>query len=337
MDQLGKDNERSTPCTLKLLVIVLIPGMFISFQNIRTSNTSTRSILQAAVSYSEDYSDAPRIRGLLGLPEEGNSEDLRTNTSVIQSQSYPQSAVSDKFVASRMTDDEPIPIEVLIQHNTTCPDGLFPIENTHMPRSITHLQGRRIPKIVHLTSKHRCATKAVIKNVNKWRFQNYSVYFHDDNALHKLFTHPYTRKLFPTLREGLKCVTSGATKSDLWRYLILYIYGGVYTDIDNSPTKFNGETIKPEDDSFFPLEGLGIMSQYFFASSPGHPLMRQMLETGVERLKTIPNVMVNNPAQMTGPGACKVGFIKFMAEVGYETDVCNWRAIDRSHGLVETD
>ncbi|KAL3941188.1 MAG: hypothetical protein SGBAC_004420 [Bacillariaceae sp.] len=62
------------------------------------------------------------------------------------------------------------------------------------------------------------------------------------------------------------------------------------------------------------------MSQYFFASSPNHPLMRQMLETGVERLKLIPNVMINNPAQNTGPGACKVGFIRFMAEVGVETD-----------------
>mmetsp|Transcript_38619 Transcript_38619/g.93359 ORF Transcript_38619/g.93359 Transcript_38619/m.93359 type:complete len:425 (-) Transcript_38619:217-1491(-) len=317
MDQLAKDNERSTSCSLKLLALVLVPGFFISLQNIRFSNTaSTHSILQASMSYLEEV-DAPRIRSLLGSSEQGKDGVVQTNSSSI---------TSDQAVASQITDsemgllhDEPIPIEELIQHNTTCPDGLFPIENTHMPRSVTHLEGRRIPKIVHITSKHRCATSAVIKNVDKWRFKNYSVYFHDDNALHKLFTHPQTRKLFPTLREGLKCVTSGATKSDLWRYLVLYIYGGVYTDIDNSPNKFNGETIKPEDDSFFPLEGLGIMSQFFFASSPGHPLMRQMLETGVERLKTIPNVMINNPAQNTGPGACKVGFIRFMAEVGVET------------------
>eukprot|EP00980_Cylindrotheca_fusiformis_P011688 scaffold2770_cov104-Cylindrotheca_fusiformis.AAC.9 len=97
------------------------------------------------------------------------------------------------------------------------------------------------------------------------------------------------------------------------------MYGGVYTDIDNSPTGFNGETIKPSDDSFFVIEQLGIMSQYFIASSIGHPLMAHMLETGVERLKEISNVMINSPAQKTGPGACKFGFIEFMATVGVQT------------------
>ena len=70
------------------------------------------------------------------------------------------------------------------------------------------------------------------------------------------------------------------------------------------------------DDSFFVIEQLGIMSQYFLASSVGHPLMRQMLETGLYNLKQTNNVMVNHAATTTGPKAVKVGFIKFMAEVG---------------------
>jgi len=220
-----------------------------------------------------------------------------------------------------LSDSYPIPdIEELVESNTiTCPPGLMPITNTHFPTSVVHPTGRKIPKIIHITSRYRCATPAVIKNVDKWRFQNHSVYFHDDEAIDKLFTHPYIRSQFPTLREGLKCVTNGATKADLWRYLVVYMYGGIYTDIDNSPTGFNGETIQETDDAFFTIEKLGIMSQYFLASSLGHPLMAKMLEVGVERLKTTLNVMVNNPAQMTGPGACKVGFINFMAEVGVET------------------
>ena len=80
------------------------------------------------------------------------------------------------------------------------------------------------------------------------------------------------------------------------------MYGGIYTDIDNSPTGFNGETIQEKDDAFFTIEQLGIMSQYFLASSLGHPLMAKMLEVGVERLKATVNVMVNNPAKATGPG-----------------------------------
>lgn len=212
-----------------------------------------------------------------------------------------------------------IPLEELAKNNNiTCPDGLFPIENTHLAVSTTH-SDRLIPKVVHVTSKQRCATKAVIDNINKWRFENHSLYFHDDDAVEQLIQHPITRQEFPELREIFKCATSGATKSDLWRYAVLYLYGGIYSDIDNSPIRFNGETIKSEDDSFFVIEQLGIMSQYFLASSVGHPLMRQMLETGIYNLKQTNNVMVNNAATTTGPKAVKVGFIKFMAEVGVET------------------
>ena len=212
--------------------------------------------------------------------------------------------INQQATSLSLSDSYPIPdIEELVESKTTtCPPGLMPITNTHFPTSVVHPTGRKIPKIIHITSRYRCATQAVINNVDKWRFQNHSVYFHDDEAIDKLFTHPYTRSLFPTLREGLKCVTNGATKADLWRYLVVYMYGGIYTDIDNSPTGFNGETIQETDDAFFTIEQLGIMSQYFLASSLGHPLMAKMLEVGVERLKATVNVMVNNPAKATGPG-----------------------------------
>jgi hypothetical protein len=112
------------------------------------------------------------------------------------------------------------------------------------------------------------------------------------------------------LNETMKCVTNGATKSDLWRYLVLY--GDIYTDIDNSPVKFNKDTISNMDDSLFVIEALGILSQFFMASSPSHPLMELELKQAMTRLRTTPNVMNNNPSVTTGLGALKVGYIKFM-------------------------
>jgi hypothetical protein len=286
----GSDGDKKgLPRGLKTLALLLIPGLVISYQNIKLSDLAL-GVTWAYDQRNSQANDAPRIASIQATSLTSNSH--------------------------------PIPnIEELVKFNITCPPGLTPIKNTHFPTSVTHPTGRKIPKIIHMTSRHRCATEAVIHNVDKWRFQNYSLYFHDDQAIEKLFTHPYTRSQFPTLREGLKCVTNGATKADLWRYLVVYIYGGIYTDIDNSPTGFKGETIQAKDDSFFVVEGLGIMSQYFLAASFGHPLMAKMLETGVQRLKDINNVMVNNPAQTTGPGACKVGFIEFMAEGGVKTNV----------------
>jgi hypothetical protein len=285
----GSDGDKEgLPRHLRILALLMIPGMVISYQNIKLSVLVLGVADWAYDQRNSEANDAPTIAR-------------------IQATSLASHPIPD--------------IEELVKYNITCPPGLTPIQNTHFPTSVTHPTGRKIPRIIHITSRHRCATEAVINNVDKWRFQNYSIYFHDDQAIEKLFTHPYTRSQFPTLREGLKCVTSGATKADLWRYLVLYMYGGVYTDIDNSPTGFNGETIQAKDDSFFVVEKLGIMSQYFLASSFGHPLMAKMLETGVQRLKQIANVMVNSPAQTTGPGACKVGFILFMAEGGVKTKV----------------
>lgn len=205
-----------------------------------------------------------------------------------------------------------LPLIQLVQSDKaaaiTCPDGASPILDTIREED----NKRRIPRVVHITAKSRCATPQVHDIVNRWRFEGHSLYFHDDYAVKRLTSHPLSQSSFPLLNETLKCVTNGATKSDLWRYLVLHTYGGLYTDIDNEPTGFNGTSISDNDDSFFVIEALGIMSQFFIASSPGHPLMRLSLESGMNSLRGTVNVMRNNPAKTTGPAALKNGFIQFM-------------------------
>jgi len=193
-------------------------------------------------------------------------------------------------------------------HLQTCPNGSTPI----LDNIITNGPTRKIPRIIHITSKNRCTTPAVHAVVNQWRFNDHSLYFHDDAAVERLTSHPLSQSVFPLLNETLKCVTNGATKSDLWRYLVLYLYGGIYTDIDNTPTGFNENSISDEDDSFFVIEALGIISQFFIASSPHHPLMKLSLERGLNALRGTVNVMRNNPSRTTGPAALKNGFIQFM-------------------------
>eukprot|EP00928_Gymnodinium_smaydae_P078860 TRINITY_DN62922_c0_g1_i1.p1 TRINITY_DN62922_c0_g1~~TRINITY_DN62922_c0_g1_i1.p1 ORF type:complete len:408 (-),score=37.33 TRINITY_DN62922_c0_g1_i1:16-1239(-) len=228
--------------------------------------------------------------------------------------------------ASSDSDSGPIPLAVLVQSaqasSMSCPNGLTPILDSPLPTPQKQLNGQqaasgrasKIPPIIHLTSKSRCATPEVHRIVNRWRekFSSYALYFHDDAAVERLTSHALTKSAFPLLNETLKCVTSGATKSDLWRYLVLYLYGGIYTDIDNSPVLLNASTISRDDDSFFLIEQLGILSQYFFASSPKHPLMRLCLENALHRLRSTSNVMQNSPAKTTGPGALKVAFIDFL-------------------------
>jgi mannosyltransferase OCH1-like enzyme len=145
------------------------------------------------------------------------------------------------------------------------------VEDTILDESITHPLNRKIPKIVHMTSKSRCMTDRFMENINLWRFQNYFFYFHDDAAMDRLL-HKYWPE-FPHLPLLQRCMVSGAAKADLWRLLVLWEYGGIYTDIDNAPgTKFQNVTvIKDSDDAWFVIELIGVLSQYFMAALPKHP------------------------------------------------------------------
>jgi mannosyltransferase OCH1-like enzyme len=114
-------------------------------------------------------------------------------------------------------------------------------------------------------------TDRFMENINLWRFQNYFFYFHDDAAMDRLL-HKYWPE-FPHLPLLQRCMVSGAAKADLWRLLVLWEYGGIYTDIDNAPgTKFQNVTvIKDSDGAWFVIELIGVLSQYFMAALPKHP------------------------------------------------------------------
>ena len=115
-----------------------------------------------------------------------------------------------------------------------------------------------------------------MKEVKKWKFKGHSFYFHDDNAVYRLIMEKEW-PMFPQLRSTMYCLRNagGAAMADLWRYLVLWEYGGIYTDIDNRPRlhHLNESTIPDDMESFFLREHEGFLSQFFFAISPKHPLM----------------------------------------------------------------
>jgi len=121
-------------------------------------------------------------------------------------------------------------------------------------------------------------------------------------------------------------MTSGATLSDIWRYSLLYYYGGIYTDIDNAPgVQYSIDLIQPDTDAFFFVEEIGTLSQFYFASSKFFPILLHALNTAVNALWVSKNVMKNLPAQNTGPHALKIAMILFRRAInitseGYEPE-----------------
>lgn len=199
-----------------------------------------------------------------------------------------------------------------------CPEGLYFVEDHIRPDNVTHPPGRKIPNLMHITAKSRCMTRPFAFNVLRWKRalgEKYSIYIHDDDAVNKFI---YEKRWieFPELKEVMSCVTAGAAKADIWRYIMIWEYGGIYGDFDTSPNKFNADSIADEDDAFFPIEMLGIPSQYWFAAAPRHPVMYLSAKQALQTMAFRPDISNNAAHKTTGPGSFKTGIILFLQICG---------------------
>lgn len=315
----------------KRVFVFLVPFLVV-LNLLRISTQSTKNVAidgASNVAFAPILSSEHNITKYFSLPEKiqgdrKSNSTLNIASPTMEGDSKLRQNTNSVSLASK-PEDEPLtrvalpPIHELAESsNYTCPEGLVRINDTHLPENVTHF-GRKIPAVIHMTAKSRCVTPAVFKHLEHWRFPGHSFYFHDDEAVDRLLYANHTGtadEIVVNFTKVLSCVTSGATKSDIWRYLLLWHYGGIYSDIDNSATGFDGESILPDYDSFFVVEKLGTMSQFFLASSPSHPLMIHALKHGIDGLRNSVNVMVNNPAHKTGPGAIKNAFVVLQAAVG---------------------
>jgi mannosyltransferase OCH1-like enzyme len=128
--------------------------------------------------------------------------------------------------------------------------------------------------------------KEFAEKIDQWRFKDYSLFMHDDDAMDKLLNRYWPE--FPQLQQMQKCPNfAGPAKADIWRALILYEYGGIYTDIDTAPNKYNATTILPEDDGFFVVEKVRTLNEWFMAISPRHPMMYMTMNSILNNLIAI--------------------------------------------------
>ena len=87
----------------------------------------------------------------------------------------------------------------------------------------------------------------------------------------------------------------------MWRYLLIWEYGGIYTDIDNCPGKdWDENTIKPTDDAYFLQEEGRFPSQWFFAASVRHPILYFTMLYALYKLTIVEDLSRNIVPLITG-------------------------------------
>jgi mannosyltransferase OCH1-like enzyme len=89
----------------------------------------------------------------------------------------------------------------------------------------------------------------------------------------------------------------GAAKGDFIRYIVLFLYGGVYLDLDASIELDLNTFINPIDEFIFFINGDANLEQFCFMVKPKHPLILKIIEEMVTRIENKePNIF-----KATGP------------------------------------
>ncbi|GFH55421.1 hypothetical protein CTEN210_11897 [Chaetoceros tenuissimus] len=194
-----------------------------------------------------------------------------------------------------------------------CPAPLVPMKNIIRRNNSTF--NSNIPRIFHISFKSRCLPQDIFRTVERWTdvLPNYSIFFHDDEAVERLIQQHW--KEFPLLHDAVKCILfKGAMKIDLWRTLILYKYGGVYSDIDMWPSEiFTEKTIRNDLSAFFFVDGWNRPSQWFMATEPSHPIMYLSVKQIIHNLLQMKSLRKPRVVFVTGPEAVKTAYFNFLA------------------------
>lgn len=171
----------------------------------------------------------------------------------------------------------------------------------------------KIPKIIFQSWKTKKLDSKMESNVKKLREQNpeYEYFLFDDEDC-KTFLLEYFGKNYV---DAFEILIPGAFKCDLWRYAVLYIYGGVYIDIDMIPLVPLRELI-PETASFVSVVdhtwvGIPGIFQAFLACDPGNEIVKKSLELAFYNIASRRNGLVDVLC-ITGPGV--VYSLKFILE-----------------------
>jgi len=158
--------------------------------------------------------------------------------------------------------------------------------------------GDSIPRIIHQTFYDRKLNPQLQENVDRLRALNpgWEYRFYDDADVaafikgnYPAIVWEYFERIDPRY---------GAARADLFRYLLLYKFGGVYLDIKSSATRPLDEVIRPDDrfllskwhraDGEYEVYGWhydllghpgGEYQQWHVVSAPGHPFLKAVIET----------------------------------------------------------
>lgn len=160
-----------------------------------------------------------------------------------------------------------------------------------------------IPKTIYQSWKTKTLPDKMAENVKNLVEMNpeYTYVLCDDDECRNLLLDNFG----VNYANAFDSLIPGAFKCDLWRYAILYLYGGVYLDIDIKPILPFREILSGNE-SFVSVADRSIMTmkcgmyQAFIGCTPRHPIMLYALQLSFANIVTRRNEIFDS-LSITGP------------------------------------
>jgi mannosyltransferase OCH1-like enzyme len=177
-----------------------------------------------------------------------------------------------------------------------------------------------IPKNIFQTHKSFSYVKTkpkLYKALKTWvKYSNEFNYYFYNNTMCNTFM---KENMEDQIYKAYSMLPMGVMKADLWRYCVIYKYGGIYSDMDTicgvNPNIF----INDAQLIVVPEIGTNYFCQWTFAAPPGSPFLKSIIDLCVERILTTPIKGEHIIHYLTGPALFSDGIEKYLKENQYPT------------------
>ena len=177
------------------------------------------------------------------------------------------------------------------------------------------LDSNNIPKKLFQTWEHSNIEPDFQEIIDIWKNNNldYEYIFHDSGQRLKFIEENFEENVVNAYNK----IIPGAYKCDLWRYCVLYIYGGFYADIDtlcmgklNDLISDNIDFIVPIDLNINPREGQHNLACGFIGSVSKSPILLDAINRIVFNVEN--NIIPPSKLDFSGPGVLGRSVNKFL-------------------------
>jgi mannosyltransferase OCH1-like enzyme len=199
-----------------------------------------------------------------------------------------------------------------------------------------------IPKNIFLTHKSMTYINSkpeLRRSVNSWLKykKNYRIFYYDNASCDSFIKKNFSNDVYKAYQR----LPMAVMKADLWRYCIIYMYGGIYTDADAECMMHPDIFTSPKTLLVCGPEKDGIhLCQWCFAAPKHSPIIKSIIDLSVERLLFINQENVNeiyieecvlpilSKIVICGiPGIMNIYYMKENNEWYLETDGTNFKQL----------